>query len=276
MGGPMSALILYRIVRNMKFLMRFTLRWWAPLLAVAIAMVGVCLTYYLWAWLTENGGDSPSAAIRNAGLVIAAPVALVLAVWRSIVAQEQAGIARLSLQEGRYQKAADMLGSNLLSVRLGGIYVLCHLARNYPVEFHIQVTRLLSAFVRHPPVQELKEMSGITEGGYNMPSVPREEVQVILVFFGERSAQGRGIEKEQCYALDLQGSDLRGIWLSPGACLDGVRVRGANLSGATLSGVRGLTERQLFEAEAEPHNPPKLINTNDCETGKPLIWPAGV
>ena len=239
-------------------------------------MTGVGVTFYFWTWLTEYGDDSPSAAIRNAGLVIAAPVALVLAVWRSIVAQEQAGIARLSLQEGRYQKAADVLGSDLLSVRLSGIYVLCHLARNYPVEFHIQVARLLSAFVRHPPVQELEELQGDTEGGNDVPSVPREEVQIIMVFFGERSAQGRRIEKEQDYVIDMQGSDLRGVWLAPGACLDGVRVSGADLSGATLSGVRGLTEKQLFAAKAASDNPLTLINTNDYKTGKSLIWPGGV
>ena len=185
-----------------------------------------------------------------------------LAVWRSIVAQEQAGIARLSLQEGRYQKAADMLGSELLPVRLGGIYVLCHLARNYPVEFHVQVARLLSAFVRHPPVQKLEELPEVTEGGYDVPSVPREEVQVIMVFFGERSAQGRTIEKEQGYVIDLQGSDLRGVWLAPEACLDGVRVSGADLSGATLSGVRGLTEKQLITAKAASDNPPRTIQHN--------------
>lgn len=260
----------------MRLVTLFVRRWWAPLLAIALAMGGVGVTFLFWAWMTEYGEDSPSAAIRNAGLVIAAPVALVLAVWRSIVAQEQAGIARLSLQEGRYQKAADMLGSDLLPVRLGGIYVLCHLARNYPVEFHIQVARLLSAFVRHPPVQKLKELPGVTEGGYDVPSVPREEVQIIMVFFGERSAQGREIEKEQGYVIDLQGSDLREIWLTPGACLDGVRLSGADLSGTTLSGVRGLTEKQLFAAKAESNNPPKLIDTNDCETGKPLNWPAGI
>ena len=260
----------------MRFVIPFVRRWWAPLLAIAIAMAGVGVTFYFWPWLTEYGEDSPSAAIRNAGLVIAAPVALVLAVWRSIVAQEQVGIARLSLQEGRYQKAADMLGSDFLPVRLGGIYVLCHLARNYPVEFHIQVVRLLSAFVRHPPVQKPEELPGVTEGGYDVPSVPREEVQIIMVFFGERSAQGRGIEKEQGYVIDLQGSDLRRVWLAPGACLHGVRVSGADLSGATLSGVRGLTEKQLSAAKADSDNPPRLIDTNDCETGKPLIWPRGL
>ena len=260
----------------MRHVILFVRRWWAPLLAIALAMAGVGITFCFWAWMTEYGEDSPSAVIRNAGLVIAAPVALVLAVWRSIVAQQQAGIARLSLQEGRYQKAADMLGSDLLPVRLGGIYVLCHLARNYPVEFHIQVARLLSAFVRHPPVQKPEELLGVTEGGYDVPLVPREEVQIIMVFFGDRSVQGREIEKEQGFVIDVQGSNLRGVWLTPGACLDGVRLSGADLSGATFSGVRGLTEKQLFAAKAESNNPPRLVNTNDCATGKPLIWPGGV
>ena len=43
-----------------------------------------------------------------------------------------------------------MLGSQVLSVRLGGIYALARLAREYPEEYHVQIMRLLLCF-RAPP-----------------------------------------------------------------------------------------------------------------------------
>ena len=43
-----------------------------------------------------------------------------------------------------------MLGSGVLSVRLGGIYALERLAKEHPEEYHIQIMELLCSFVRHP------------------------------------------------------------------------------------------------------------------------------
>ena len=80
-----------------------------------------------WNWFSE--GESNSGTIRNIGLVLAGLVALPLALWRSLVAQRQAEAAQrqaFTAQEGlandRYQKGAEMLGSDVLSVRIGGIY----------------------------------------------------------------------------------------------------------------------------------------------------------
>ncbi len=159
---------------------------WVVVSVVAVVLLGVFLSGYHWDWLSQQ--DAPSAIIRNVGLVIAALVALILAVWRSIVAQEQADTARRSLLEERYQKAAAMLGSELLPVRLGGIDGLCRLARDYPKEFHLQVLGLLSAFVRYPPPIPV-EIFGVTEDGHPRTPVPREEVQTILVFLGGTAEQ---------------------------------------------------------------------------------------
>ena len=81
----------------------------------------------VWKWFSE--GESNSGTIRNIGLVLAGLVALPLALWRSFVAQNQARAAQrqaFTAQEGlandRYQKGAEMLGSDVLSVRIGGIY----------------------------------------------------------------------------------------------------------------------------------------------------------
>ena len=43
-----------------------------------------------------------------------------------------------------------MLGSEVLSVRLGGIYALARLAREHPEEYHVQIMRLLLCFCPKP------------------------------------------------------------------------------------------------------------------------------
>ena len=100
-------------MKTVNCVIQFIWGWRAPVLAVAITAAGILLAALNWCWLTESGMESPSATIRNVGLVIAAPVALVLAIWRSMVAEKQAAIAARSLQEGRFQKASEMLGSKL-------------------------------------------------------------------------------------------------------------------------------------------------------------------
>ena len=93
-----------------------------------------------WDWLREtpNGYESGSTTVRNLGLIVAGLIALPLTLWRIWVADRQAKAAQKqvetsqdqvttsqrSLLNERYQKGAEMLGSEVLSVRLGGIYAL--------------------------------------------------------------------------------------------------------------------------------------------------------
>ena len=241
---------------------------WVVVSVVAVVLLGVFLSGDHWDWLSQQ--DAPSATIRNVGLVIAAPVALILAVWRSIVAQEQADTARRSLLEERYQKAAAMLGSELLPVRLGGIDGLCRLARDYPKEFHLQVLGLLSAFVRYPPPIPV-EIFGVTEDGHPRTPVPREEVQTILVFLSGRTAEGREIEKAEGYTIDLNGSKLCGVQPPPGSNLEGVSLQGTDLTGAFFDEVKGLTQDQINGALYDPSDRAIFIDTEDAETGESLI-----
>ena len=107
----------------------------------------------VWKWLSE--GESNSDTIRNVGLVIAGAIALPLALWRSLVAQRQAEAAQrqaftaqFRLAEDRFQKGAEMLGSDVLSVRVGGIYALRGLADDMPRR--IQSTSQTFAMRFHP------------------------------------------------------------------------------------------------------------------------------
>ena len=78
-------------------------------------------------WLIAD--ESGSTTIRNIGLLVGAIIAMVLAVWRSRVAGRQAATAERGLLNERYQKGAEMLGSDVLAVRIGGIYGLLHLGK---------------------------------------------------------------------------------------------------------------------------------------------------
>ena len=122
--------------------------------------------------------ESNSTTVRNIGFIIAGALALVFAVWRGVLAQRQARTAELQAetalrqtdaaqlqvessqrqteiaQQGllneRYQKGAEMLGSEVLAVRLGGIYALQRLAEEHPGQYHVQIMELFCAYVRNP------------------------------------------------------------------------------------------------------------------------------
>ena len=235
----------------------------AAVILFGLGILGIYITVDNWCWLTGDGTESPSATVRNAALVIAAPVTLLLAVWRSYVAHRQAEVAQRSLHDERYRMAVRMLENEQLFVRLGAIDVLVQLARSYPEDFHLRVARLLAAFVRHP----LSDPDGEVQNRV------REEVQTIMVFYGERSQEAQRLEDTDNFIIDLQGSDLSRIWLGRGATLARVRLTNCTLSGAVLDGVKGLTQNHLRGTKATPTEPPSLRDVLDCETGQFLVWP---
>ena len=173
--------------------MPFLRDWWAPLFAVLVSILGICLTIDNWCWLTGKGSESPGATVRNAALVIAVPVTLILALWRSRVAQRQAETAYRGLHDEMYRAAVGMLEHRQLFVRLGGIDTLLQLAHSHPMEFHRRVVHILAAFVRHAP----KEDEGQCRNRV------RQDVQKILVFYGARSQRALEIEEKEDLIIDL-------------------------------------------------------------------------
>ena len=94
---------------------------WAMIILGMLA-AGVVFSVVLWDWLRPESQsfESNGTTIRNIALVIGGAIALVFAVWRSGIAQRQSDIAQQGLLNERYQKGAEMLGSEVLSVRLAG------------------------------------------------------------------------------------------------------------------------------------------------------------
>ena len=224
-------------------------RFWLIVVVACILGIGIILSWCHWDVL-HGCQESVSTTVRNMGVVIGGVIAIVLAVWRSMVAERQADTARRQsetaergLLNERYQKGAEMLGNGVLSVRLGGIYALRRLAEEHLEEYHIQIMRLLCAFVRHPTKDNACESH---LNGEEHPPL-REDVQAVMTAISARSEAGLEYEKMGGFRLDLHGADLLGLRLYK-ANLSGASLRRANLAHATLLSV-DLSDADLIGAD---------------------------
>ena len=235
---------------------------WFSVLAVALLVAGFSATKLFWNWLHpgEPTDVSNSETLRNVGLLIGGALAFVFAAWRAWVAERQANAAqaqveaaqvqveaalqqvataRRGLSNERYQRGAQMLGSDVLSGRLAGIYTLQGLAEEDPSQYHIQIMKLFCSFVRNPG----KTNGDYSEHNWEGDPVMREDVQAILTAVGVRGAHGIAVERETKFTLDLSGADL-----------SHARLSGANFAGADLSRVK-FHQVNFFEI---PFPPPDL------------------
>ena len=198
------------------------------------------------------------------------------------MAARQAETAQRGLLNERYQKGAEMLGSKILSVRLGGIYALHRLAEDEPEQYHVQIMRLFCAFVSYPT--EDKDYIAGLEATKHQPHRVRGDVQAAIGVIGTRSAGDIELEKSEEFLLKLTGAYLGKANLTDvnltGAMLLNTNLRlayliGTNLTGVHLSGATetfGLTQGQLDQARADPDYPPDLGGLGDVDTGKHLEW----
>ncbi len=236
-----------------------------PITVVWIVVV-VALSIVFWEWLIT--GESGSTTIRNLGLVIAAAIALPLAIWRSRVAELQADTAQQNLLNERYQQGAEMLGSEVLSVRLGGIYALRRLAEEHPKQYHVQIMQLFCAFVRNPT-----EDNG-NEGGSDVAGEPphaarplREDVQAAMDAIGARRKEYVALEGKARFVLNLHGSDLRGarltgVNLASATWADWTRVSKAEF--LSLGTDTDLSNAKLCSAKLDPADLPEADLSGAC------------
>ena len=226
------------------------------LLVVGVLVVASALVAWFWPEFrvggTPVGGAEPlSATLRNLALIAAGVVAVILTVWRIRVIEQQAETSRLGLLNERFQRGAEMLGSDVLAVRMGGIHALDDLARERPELYHLRVMLLLCAFVRHPTGYETNlGAQPMSEGATRWYKL-RPDVRAAIEAIAYRGEIGLLIEDESDLPkkriLDLEGSDLRGARLDYSnfaganfheAQLDHVRFAYANLAHATFSNAR--------------------------------------
>ena len=192
----------------------------------------------------------------------------------------------------RYEQGCSRLGSDDLAVRLDGIDMLERLAREHPPEYHVQVVKRLSLFVRT---------------SVNSPRL-REEVGAAMEAIGSRSEGDVRLENNESFELNLSGVDLKDVHLAnlnltganlmkadlSGAYLRTVDLSNARLQGtnlkdawlfeANLSGTQfsigegvypaeGVTQAQLDTAHSYKDNPPHLDGVLDAESGEQLNPP---
>ena len=196
-----------------------------------VLAIGLYLSWFYWEDL-HGDIDSVSTTVRNLGLIIGGIIAMLLAVWRSTVAERQANTAQQSLLNERYQRAAEMLGNDVLSVRLAGIYALEHLAVEHPEQYHVEAMKLLCAFARNPTKEDVEG----EEVESTRTDRPRDDVQDAMTAIGRRNEARIRLERDSGFKLDLRSADLRRV-----------RLKGANLSGAVLDEAN-LTEAILIGA----------------------------
>ena len=225
------------VLRGLRHISRrsgeFEGRFWVALVLIGpvIYLVLLCLVPLSPVWgILERYNATPLGIIRDLTLVVGVPTTILLAIWRSRIGERQAATAYRGLLNERYQKATEMLGNSLLTVRVGGIYSLQTLATEHPRLYHTQVMRQLCIFVKNP----IGEENLLTKyAGENNFYRLREDLQEAMTFIGCRSGEQIKLEQKDGYVPDLSGAYLKCLSLER-ANLSGVRLGGADLTGAYL------------------------------------------
>jgi uncharacterized protein YjbI with pentapeptide repeats len=165
----------------------------------------------------------------------------IAATQNAIAATKNAEVAEQGQITERFTKAIEQLGSDNISIRLGGIYALERIAKD-SVRDHWTIMEVLSAFVReNSPLKE--DLEGKKAEGEQQPQKFRTDIQATLTVIGRRDPEkDKGV-------LNLRSTDLRGANLST-AQLQGADFCEAKLQGAYLIKAN-LKETQLVMANLE-------------------------
>src|SRR5262249_42040703 len=158
------------------------------------------------------------------------------------IARENLRVAEEGKLTERFSKAVELLGSDKLDIRLGGIYALERIARD-SLKDHWTVMEVLTAFVREQSRAEREKLKRETENIQKPENSNsdkseiirlREDIQAALTVIDRR----KWIEEERPHQrINLNNSFLKRANLS-----------GANLRGAVLSRTN-LTEASLVSTD---------------------------
>lgn len=237
---------------------RFRETYLVLIVAVIIAVGTARWEWYpiVWDWLGHtNGGETNSATLRNAGLIMLSVIAIYLTLRRIKVAERQAHTSRENLRTARdaldlsyktlsytehkddeerwhnqYASASARLSSDSMSARLGAIYELQNLTEQDLRQLHIRTMRMLCAFVRFPPYQADE---GSLSSGDPCSQPLRPDVQAAMEVIGSRTDQHIEIESGARYVPDLRRANLVRLELRD-ANLSGIDMRGSRFWGANL------------------------------------------
>ncbi|MEQ9368976.1 MAG: pentapeptide repeat-containing protein [Coleofasciculus chthonoplastes F3-SA18-01] len=164
----------------------------------------------------------------------------IAATQNAIAATQNAEIAEQGQITERFTKAIEQLGSDNISIRLGGIYALERIAKDSERD-HWTIMEVLSAFVRENA--PLKEDLG--DGNKHQPQKLRTDIQAALTVIGQRDTE----KDPENQKLDLSNADIAGANLTE-ANLQDANLTEANLQGAKLFKAN-LQGAKLFKANLE-------------------------
>ena len=161
---------------------------------VAICSITIGLGYQHWDAILEK--KETVIALRNLSLAVGVPIGIVLALWRSTIANRQASAAHKQVETGleqtrlaqeslltdRFQRAAEMLGHKSAVVRIGGVQALALLATQHMDAYYHPVWQLLTTS-SEVPADDWESSSGIdaqiaSDALRWLEEVHREERQV--------------------------------------------------------------------------------------------------
>jgi Pentapeptide repeats (8 copies) len=158
----------------------------------------------------------------------------------------------------RYTNAIEQVGSDKLDVRIGGIYALERIARDFPRD-HQMVMEILTAFIRQHSHEQWPLPEHDTDP--TPPRGTRPDVQAAVTVIGRRDTEhdmeridltGASLIRAILVRADLADADLTSADLTA-ADLAGANLAGARITSATLAGARlfaaDLTRAVLDEAD---------------------------
>ena len=214
-----------------------SLGFWVGVSVVSVVSLGAVLSTEHWDWLQGGTGPTNNAAtVRNIALVVGGIVAILTALWRSLVAERQATAATRQAEIGErtylnesYRQAASMLGDGAVAVRLGGIVALERLAEDHPDEFRHETFKLLLEFVRTPTALQ-QPLPSVWDGWLQTARpATRQDVQAAVNVIAKLERLPRNRDDTRLpYWLDLRGAQLCGVELY------GLRLSRANLENSNL------------------------------------------
>lgn len=243
-----------------------------PAMAADIPVEPHTHTYFSWEFWGYGSGTTRSEIFRNLGLALIAFVGLLFGVWRAWTAHRQAEAsvnqAKVA-QEGhitdRFTKAVEQLGSENVTVRIGGVYALKRIAQDSIVRDHISVMDVLTNFIRYSPyakvqreaLQDAEAYDEFQEASRNNRAIPANtpppkyprfidcpDIIAAIETIQSRSPKQRNIEKNRNYVPSLKNADFSFLILNDvdlskldlnGAYLKYANVLGVNLSHVDLS-----------------------------------------
>ncbi len=173
----------------------------------------------------------------------------IAATENAVAANKNAEVAEQGQITERFTKAIDQLGSDNISIRLGGIYALERIAEDskkgrWSEKYHWTIMEVLSAFVREqPPLKkDLEEKKAENE---QQSQKLRTDIQAALTVIGRRDMA----KEPENQRLNLINVDIAGAHLRE-ANLQGANLIEANLQRANLIEAN-LQEANLWGAKLQ-------------------------